>query len=79
MGSDSGGPRVPDCRRGEDRSTRARLGLTVLSGRNHLANFVDKETGLDGPFPRLPDRTRPSSRASLCLVLHHPANRLLWI
>lgn len=41
MGSDSGGPRVPDDR-SEDRSTRVHLGLTtVLSGRNHPANFAD--------------------------------------
>lgn len=61
MGSGSGGHRVPDHRRGEDRSTRAQLGPTaLLSGRKHATSFAD-ETGLEGPFPRLPAGARPSS------------------
>lgn len=67
MGSDSGGHRVPDCRRDEDRCIRAQLGPTaLLSGRKHTTYFADEETGLEGPFPRLPAEAQPSS----CVVLN---------
>lgn len=67
MGSNSGGHRVPDHRRDEDRSTRAQQGpAALLSGRKHATDFADEETGLEGPFSRLPAGAQPPS----CVVLY---------